>query len=191
MPGIDPFFAQIAIFPFNFAPFGWAFCDGQLLPISQNTALFSLLGTTYGGNGESNFALPNFQGRVPIHPGQGPGLSLRDLGEAGGVDSVTLLESEIPAHTHSVTLRVPVGGTANTDSPVNSFPATFADGAQVDGKPALFYASPTDPNLTQLGTITADISTFPNGGSLPHNNLQPTLFLNFCIALQGVFPQRQ
>jgi microcystin-dependent protein len=191
MAGIDPFVAQIAIFPFNFAPEGWAFCNGQLLPISQNTALFSLLGTTYGGNGESNFALPDFQGRVPIHPGQGPGLSLRDLGESGGEESVTLLESEIPAHTHSVTLRIPVGGTANTDSPLNAFPATFGDGAQVDGKQGLFYASPTDPNLTQMGTVTADISTFPNGGSIPHNNMQPTLFLNFCIALQGVFPQRQ
>ena len=98
----DPFVAEIRIFPFNFAPKGWALCDGQLLPISQNTALFSLLGTTYGGDGKSNFALPDLQGRAPMHPGQGPGLSLHDLGETGGAETVTLLESEIPAHTHAV-----------------------------------------------------------------------------------------
>src|SRR6478672_10756894 len=98
----DPFVAEIRIFPFNFAPKGWAFCDGQLLPLSQNTALFSLLGTTYGGNGKSNFALPDLQGRAPMHPGQGPGLSLHDLGETGGSDTVSLLESEIPSHTHTL-----------------------------------------------------------------------------------------
>src|SRR3954470_8066858 len=98
----DPFVAEIRIFPFNFAPKGWAFCDGQLLPLSQNTALFSLLGTTYGGDGKSTFALPDLQGSVPMHPGQGPGLSLHDLGERGGSETVTLLESEIPVHTHSL-----------------------------------------------------------------------------------------
>src|ERR1700746_3397817 len=98
----DPFVAEIRIFPFNFAPKGWALCDGQLLPISQNTALFSLLGTTYGGDGKSNFALPNLQGNAPMHPGQGPGLSLHDLGETGGSDTETLLESEIPSHSHSL-----------------------------------------------------------------------------------------
>src|SRR6476661_6818499 len=97
----DPFVAEIRIFPFNFAPKEWAFCNGQLLPLSQNTALFSLLGTTYGGNGQSNFALPNMQGNVPMHPGQGPGLSLHDLGETGGSEFVSLLESEIPAHSHA------------------------------------------------------------------------------------------
>src|SRR5262252_5792343 len=97
----NPFVAEIRIFPFNFAPKGWAFCDGQILPLSQNTALFSLLGTTYGGDGKSNFALPNMQGNAPMHPGQGPGLSLHDLGETGGSDTVTLLESEIPSHTHA------------------------------------------------------------------------------------------
>ncbi len=98
---MDPFVAEIRIFPFNFAPKGWAFCNGQLLPISQNTALFSLLGTTYGGDGKSTFALPDLQGSAPMHPGQGPGLSLHDLGETGGSDTVTLLESEIPAHSHA------------------------------------------------------------------------------------------
>ena len=97
----DPFVAEIRIFPFNFAPRGWAWCDGQLLPLSQNTALFSLLGTTYGGNGKSNFALPDLQGSAPMHPGQGPGLSLHDLGETGGCETVTLLESEIPAHSRA------------------------------------------------------------------------------------------
>src|SRR5215217_5622504 len=98
----DPFVAEIRIFPFNFAPKGWAWCDGQLLPLSQNTALFSLLGTTYGGDGKSNFALPNVQGSAVMHPGQGPGLSLHDLGEQGGPETVTLLNSEIPAHTHGL-----------------------------------------------------------------------------------------
>ena len=105
----DPFVAEIRIFPFNFAPRGWAFCDGQIMSISQNTALFSLLGTTYGGDGKSNFALPNMQGNAPMHPGQGPGLSLHDLGETGGSDTVTLLESEMPSHTHGVMCMAAVG----------------------------------------------------------------------------------
>src|SRR2546421_8798787 len=99
---MDPFVAEVRIFPFNFAPKGWAFCQGQILPLSQNTALFSLLGTTYGGDGKSTFALPNMQGNACMHPGQGPGLSLHDLGETGGSETVTLLESEIPAHSHTM-----------------------------------------------------------------------------------------
>ena len=110
----DPFVAEIRIFPFNFAPKGWAWCDGQLLPLSQNTALFSLLGTTYGGDGKSNFALPDLQGRAPMHPGQGPGLSLHDLGETGGSETVTLLESEIPAHSHALTAHRTPTRTART-----------------------------------------------------------------------------
>src|SRR5690348_12102243 len=101
----DQFVAEIRIFPFNFAPTGWAFCDGQLMPISQNTALFSLLGTTYGGDGKSTFALPDMQGNAPMHPGQGPGLSLHDLGERSGSDTVTLLQSEMPAHSHLITVH--------------------------------------------------------------------------------------
>src|SRR6478609_9124043 len=109
----DPFVAEIRIFPFNFAPKGWAWCDGQLLPLSQNTALFSLLGTTYGGDGKSNFALPDLQGSAPMHPGQGPGLSLHDLGESSGSQTVSLLESEIPAHSHQVGAQnIPLGGVA-------------------------------------------------------------------------------
>src|SRR5213075_1338932 len=109
----DPFVAECRIFPFNFAPKGWAFCDGQLLPISQNTALFSLLGTTYGGEGKSNFALPDMQGNAPMHPGQGPGLSLHDLGETGGSETVSLLESEIPSHSHAVNASAADGTTGS------------------------------------------------------------------------------
>src|SRR4249920_1326271 len=125
---MDPFVAEIRIFPFNFAPRGWAWCDGQLLPLSQNTALFSLLGTTYGGDGKSNFALPDLQGRAPMHPGQGPGLSLHDLGETGGSETVTLLESEIPAHSHAVSASTqlalennPIGQNAAMGDGVNMY----------------------------------------------------------------------
>ncbi len=171
----DPFVAEIRMFPFNFAPKGWAWCDGQLLPLSQNTALFSLLGTTYGGNGKSNFALPDLQGRAPMHPGQGPGLSLHDLGETGGSETVSLLESEIPSHAH--TLR------ANSDTATRSAPGV-ALLARAIGRPA--YQSVTNGNLTSMN----DNSLAPAGGDQPHNNLQPYLTVYFCIALQGVFPPR-
>lgn len=170
---MDPFVAEIRIFPFNFAPKGWAFCDGQILPLSQNTALFSLLGTTYGGDGKSNFALPNMQGNVPMHPGQGPGLSLHDLGETGGSDTVTLLESEIPSHSHSVTVSQ---SDATDQTPAN---LNFAAGVGIGA-----YAAPGA--LTQL----SDNAIAPAGGDQPHNNLMPYLTLNFCIALQGVYPPR-
>src|SRR6266542_2535649 len=129
----DPFVAEIRIFPFNFAPKGWAWCDGQILPLSQNTALFSLLGTTYGGDGKSNFALPDLQGRAPMHPGHGPGLSLHDLGETGGSETVTLLESEIPAHLHSVVAseadgleRTPAGQLLATGIGISAYQAPGA-----------------------------------------------------------------
>src|SRR6476469_6205761 len=129
---MDPFVAEIRIFPFNFAPKGWAWCDGQLLPLSQNTALFSLLGTTYGGDGKSNFALPNLQGNAPMHPGQGPGLSLHDLGETGGSETVSLLESEIPSHSHTAnasaadaTTGIPSGQLVAGGSGVNMYTTTF------------------------------------------------------------------
>jgi microcystin-dependent protein len=170
----NPFLAEIRIFPFNFAPKGWAFCNGQLMPISQNTALFSLLGTNYGGDGKSNFALPNIQGSAPMHPGQGPGLSLHDLGETGGSDTVTLLQSEMPAHSHGVTASNQQG---TDQSPINEM---FAGGV---GGIAL-YAAPG--SITQL----ASNALTPAGGNQPHNNLMPYLTLNFCIALQGVFPAR-
>ena len=169
----DPFVAEIRIFPFNFAPRGWAWCDGQLLPLSQNTALFSLLGTTYGGDGKSNFALPDLRGRAPMHPGQGPGLSLHDLGETGGSETVTLLESEIPAHSHAVS--------ASQADGIERTPANqrFATGIGVG-----MYLPPG--STTQLNPSTLA----PAGGDQPHNNLQPYLTFYFNIALQGVFPPR-
>lgn len=169
----DPFVAEIRIFPFNFAPRGWAWCDGQLLPISQNTALFSLLGTTYGGNGKSNFALPDLQGRAPMHPGQGPGLSLHDLGETGGSETVTLLESEIPAHSHSVNASQ---ADSSSRIPVGDLPAAGI-GIGMYSAPASLI--PMSPNAVA-----------PVGGDQPHNNMMPYLTYYFNIALQGVFPPR-
>lgn len=171
----DPFVAEIRIFPFNFAPKGWAFCDGQLLPLSQNTALFSLLGTTYGGNGKSNFALPDLQGRAPMQPGQGPGLSLHDLGESAGSETVTLLESEIPAHSHALTSQGAPGDSATPQG--NAY-------ARVIG------ATPYQPPAGAPLVTMSDQALAPAGGDQPHNNLMPYLTFNFCIALQGVFPPR-
>jgi microcystin-dependent protein len=172
----DPFVAEIRIFPFNFAPKGWAFCDGQLLPLSQNTALFSLLGTTYGGNGKSNFALPDLQGRAAMHPGQGPGLSLHDLGETGGSETVTLLESEIPAHSHTM---MSVGGFAGSNNDPTG-------GVLAKGDAGLNPYNPNNANIVMMSPMTIA----PAGGDQPHNNMMPYLTLNFCIALQGVFPPR-
>ena len=169
----DPFVAEIRVFAFNFAPTGWAACNGQILPISQNTALFSLLGTTYGGNGQSTFALPNLQGSSPMHPGQGPGLSLRNLGESGGSETVTLLKSEMPLHSH---LPRASAGDSTDQTPQNSFHAVGIGIGQ--------HATAT--NLIPLSSN----AVAPTGGSLPHNNMQPYLTVNFCIALQGVFPPR-
>lgn len=177
----EPFVAEIRIFPFNFAPKGWAFCDGQILPISQNTALFSLLGTTYGGDGKSTFALPNLQGSVPMHPGQGPGLTLHDLGEPGGSDAIALLSTEMPMHSHTM---VAVTDAGTTDLPNGQM---LANGNWSDGQGGgggLQYYSATAPN-TSMGQA---LGVF--GASLPHNNLMPYLTLNFCIALQGIFPPR-
>lgn len=170
----DPFVAEIRIFPFNFAPRGWAWCDGQLLPLSQNTALFSLLGTTYGGNGKSNFALPDLQGRAPMHPGQGPGLSLHDLGETGGSETVTLLESEMPMHRHALRTYNDVGE--------DRIPGSTEALARSTG--GFLYGNPI-----ALGGMAGDALP-PAGGDAPHNNLQPFLTCYFCIALQGVFPPR-
>jgi microcystin-dependent protein len=171
---MDPFVAEIRIFPFNFAPKGWAWCNGQLLPLSQNTALFSLLGTTYGGDGKSNFALPDLQGSAPMHPGQGPGLSLHNLGEVGGSDSVTLLQSEIPSHTHALNGSA---GPANLQAPASDRVVGRANSNVYLDNPA---------NLVQL----APEALAPAGGDLPHNNMQPYLTFYFNIALQGVFPPR-
>lgn len=167
----DPFVAEIRIFPFNFAPKGWAFCNGQLLPISQNTALFSLLGTYYGGDGKSTFALPNLQGSVPVNTGQGQGLSEYFLGQQGGSETVTLLESEMPAHAHIMRAVEDDGGFL---TPVN-----------------MYLAAGNSMYTTNAANTTMAFQELtPAGGSLPHNNMMPYLTLSFCIAMQGVFPPR-
>jgi len=172
----DPFLAEIRIAAYVFAPKGWAFCNGQILPISQNTALFALLGTTYGGDGKSTFALPDMQGSVPVHAGSGggPGLSDRFLGETGGVDTVTLLSSEMPAHSHTMTAQtVDPGDTRIPSSNVN-----------LGNTPAYGGANAASPSTLDPNALP------PVGGSQPHNNLMPYLTLNYNIALQGVFPAR-
>jgi microcystin-dependent protein len=174
----DQFVAEIRIFAGNFAPVGWAFCDGQILPISQNTALFSLLGTTYGGDGKSNFALPNLQGAAPLQAGQGPGLSLRNLGETGGEESVTLLEGQMPAHTHAVQCY---NGPGDLDTPANN-----AWGVAHTGKTPINCYAPAATNNVPMSPFGFSAT----GGNLPHNNMPPYLALNFIIALQGIFPAR-
>lgn len=172
----DPFVAEIRIFPFNFAPKGWAWCNNQLLPISQNTALFSLLGTTYGGDGKSTFALPGLEGSAALHVGAnqpGPGLSTYFLGQQSGVDDITLLSSEMPVHNHFMTAQTIDQGDKRIPDPtlnLANVPMYIANGNQ-----QAFF----DPNALSLF-----------GGSLPHNNLMPYLTLYFNIALQGVFPAR-
>ncbi|MCS7459124.1 tail fiber protein [Paenibacillus doosanensis] len=172
---MDPFVAEIRIFAGDFAPKGWALCNGQLLSIAQNTALFSLLGTTYGGDGKSTFALPNLMGRAPMHPRQGPGLTLRSPGESGGSQTVTLLNSQLPAHNHEVYYGPP------------------ADNNPVEG--SLWAATPGRVTGQAYGTgdnkpAMSHEALLPAGGNQPHNNMQPYLGLNYIIALQGVFPPR-
>lgn len=170
----DPFIAEIRIVPFTFAPFGWAYCDGQTLPIAQNTALFSLLGTMYGGDGRTTFALPNLGGRAPMHPGSGPGLTPRAVGETGGTETVQLTVSQMPAHSHFVKSTE---GQATATNPASNLPA----GAPDD----------TYQNLGSKSLVAMDGQAIaPNGSGQPHSNLQPYLSLNFVIALQGIFPPR-
>lgn len=166
-----PFIGQIQMFSFNFPPRGWAQCNGQTLPIAQNQALFSLLGTTYGGNGTTNFLLPNLQGRTPLHFGTGPGLSPRNLGEASGTENVTLLATQLPTHTHTVS--------ANTAAPTLGSPAgnLWAQGN--------YSANGGSPMAGGLGGAIGF-----SGNDQPHPNLSPYLVVNFCIALQGIFPSR-
>ena len=179
----EPFVAEIRIFPFNFPPRGWAFCNGQLLPISQNTALFSLLGTNYGGDGKSTFGLPNLQGTTPISQGQGPGLSQYFVGENGGSETVTLLTTELPSHTHTASAQTVAATVGDPNG------ATFAEGnfnnQGVSGPVNFYIADAATPQTTMSGSMVQ-----PAGSSLPHNNMMPYLTLNFCIALQGVFPPR-
>jgi microcystin-dependent protein len=172
----DPWIGEITTVSFNFAPVGWAMCNGQILQISQNTALFALIGTTYGGDGIRTFALPNLQSRVGVHIGQGAGLSPYVLGQVGGVEGVTLLTSQLPAHTHAYSPQATTGN-GNTGSPT-----------------AALWANPsTATNIYERGasnTNMAPQTISPTGGSLPHENRQPYLALNYIIALFGIFPSR-
>lgn len=171
----DQFLGEIRAFPFNFPPTGWALCDGQLLPLAQNTALFSLLGTYYGGDGRSTFALPDLRGSVAIASARGPGLSERWLGESGGVDSVTLLTSEMPPHSHQLAAS---GEPATSRSPR----ASDVLAASVEGN---LYAPSSSGSVAHDAGMLA-----PAGSSQPHTNLMPYLTMHYCIALQGIFPQR-
>lgn len=168
----EPFLGEIRLFAGNFAPRGWALCNGQLLPLQQNTALFALLGTYYGGDGKTTFALPNLQGRVPIGQGQGAGLTPREVGEQGGESAVTLLTTELPAHSH-----LPSCSSGQTASQ----PEAAYWGSTGRGAPA--YAATASVDLSASAAATA-------GGSLPHNNMQPYLGMTYIIATEGVFPQR-
>ena len=173
---MQPFIGEIRLFACNFAPAGWAECAGQLMPISENDALFALIGTTYGGDGQSTFALPDLRGRVPVHQGQGPGLTLRQLGETGGVEMVTLTLQQIPSHTHTV---VATTAGASSTTPGNTLlPGTVAGDT--------FYASTITGNTV---AAMSPQSILPAGGSQPHDNMMPTLTAKFCISLFGLYPQ--
>jgi microcystin-dependent protein len=172
----DQFVGEIRIFGGNFAPLGWALCDGQILPISQNTALFSLLGTQFGGNGTSNFALPNLQGSVPVAQGNGAGLSQRAMGETGGQQGVTLSQATMARHNHQMSAVVTPGS--------NVIPDPTMALAEPPAVAPVYQTSLGSPATLNAGAVT------PSGGGQPHNNLQPFLVLNFIIALQGLFPAR-
>jgi microcystin-dependent protein len=212
---VEAFVGEIRWVAFNFAPQGWALCDGQILAVSSNTALFALLGTTYGGNGVSTFALPDMRGRVPVHPGTGPGLSERLLGEEGGVESVTLTTAQIPAHSHTLashTHSIPAlavdvkasSGAATTASPAGNAlaVATLEAGGRGDGPGApkltnIYNASAPDVSLNAATAATAagttgggSGATMSTGGSTPHDNMQPFLGLTCIIALEGTLPAR-
>lgn len=179
----EPFLSTVQAFAFNFPPRGWLPCAGQLLAINQNQALFSLLGTTYGGNGVSSFALPDLRGRTPVHFGSGSGLTPRTLGETSGVENVTLLITQIPVHTHTAvtTASQPCQSAAgNNESPAGNFPAANNPTAQT-------YSSTSNANM---GPPTVSTTINPAGGNQPHSNLAPFLTLNFCIATSGIFPSR-
>ena len=173
----DQFVAEIRAVGFNFAPTGWALCNGQLMPISQNTALFALLGTQFGGDGKSTFALPNLQGCVAIHQGQGTGLTPFFMGESGGEATVTLLTSEIPIHRH---VPLASGSNATTNDPTQG---TFAT-PYVNPRLQPLYGNNPPSNEAAVGAI------MPSGGGQPHDNMQPYLVMNYIIALQGIFPAR-
>ena len=180
---MDGYVAEVRLFGGNFAPRNWALCQGQLMPIAQNTALFSLLGTTYGGNGQTTFALPDLKGRLALHPGQGPGLSAYALGQSGGSETVTILAANLPAHTHGVTGSATMNATAadgDQDSPQNTYPAAMA-GTDM-------YV--TSHNGSLMGAMQNNFTSGNTGQGSPSNNRQPVLALNFIICLSGIFPAR-
>jgi microcystin-dependent protein len=177
----EPFVGQITVFPYSFPPYGWADCAGQLLPIQQHTALFSLIGNYYGGNGQSNFALPDLQGRIPVHQGTLPGGQTYNIGEADGAETVTVLSGEMGSHNHSLNATT---SRSSTNAPINNLSATAATGGLGASDKGLIY------NAAQADTALVPQSIAPAGGSQPHNNLQPYLVLRYCIALNGVFPAR-
>lgn len=181
----NPFLGQIVMFAGNFAPRGWAFCDGQLLPISQNQALFSLLGTIYGGDGRTSFALPDLRGRIPLHPGSGPGLSSRILGQKGGQENVTLTQNQMPSHTHTLTkdakLRV-----RNATGTENEAAGNYLANSPSEG---IYSPGPPD-NEMAAGVVNLTATLGNTGGSQAHNNMPPFLAVNFIIALEGTFPSR-
>lgn len=177
-----PYLSEIQIFAFDFPPRGWQLCNGQLLAISQNQALFSLLGTTYGGNGTTTFALPDLRSRMPKHFGQGPGLANYFLGSSGGTENVALAANQMPLHTHTATTTAAQpcnGGAGDSDSPVGKFPAAH--------ETATIYST---ANNATFGAPTVSTTINLAGGSQPHSNLPPYLVLNFCMAIQGIFPSR-
>lgn len=173
----EPFLGEIRMFGGNFAPRGWAFCDGSLLSIAQNSALFAILGTTYGGNGQTTFALPDLRGRAPLNWGQGPGLTPRTLGESSGSETVTLISTQMPAHTHAIGAH---SGQGDTFSPEGAVAAAAVDSSQ---QPLNIYS-------TSVNTTMAAQTVSASGGSQPHQNMQPFLCVSFIIALEGIFPSR-
>jgi microcystin-dependent protein len=190
---MDAFLAMIMLWPCNFAPNGWAFCAGQLLSIAQNTALFSLLGTTYGGNGTTNFALPDLQGRVPVGAGNGSGLSPYVIGETGGTETVTLLTTQIPAHTHALTLTLSISANnakATDSTPTGSINSLAAPYDVSNDNPIAGYNNQAPNTALNVGANPISGTAGLTGGNQPHSNLQPFLALNYCIALVGIYPSR-
>jgi microcystin-dependent protein len=187
----QPYLGQIILVGFNFAPVGFLPCDGRLLAIAENPALFNLIGTTYGGDGQTTFGLPDLQGRVPMNQGQGPGLSPRTIGELGGVENVTLLTTQVPQHTHVVNTALVTAaiscktGAGNTASPVGNVPAGEAAGVTMT-----YSSQAADSQMGGTLNAGATASSGQTGGNFPHDNMQPFVAMQYCIALQGIFPSQ-